>query len=230
MVIDWLSIMYQGLLVTLQLVGYSALIATAVGAVLAVMFISPYRPLRWLAQLYVDIFRSIPLLALLFFFNYVLGKYTFALGLTPFALAVVCLALNEAAYVGEVYRAVIRSVPSTQWEAGTSLGMSWRKTLIYIVIPQALPPAVPGTLNMVIQLMKNSALASLISVNEVSLVASVLVSENFMPLEVFSVLALLYLAIIVPLTLMSDRLERFLAVRFGLSDKAVTALRVREAG
>src|SRR5690606_17704401 len=111
-----------------------------------------------------------------------------------------------------------------------SLGMSWRKTLIYIVIPQALPPAVPGTLNMVIQLMKNSALASLISVNEVSLVASVLVSENFMPLEVFSVLALLYLAIIVPLTLMSDRLERFLAVRFGLSDKAVTALRVREAG
>ncbi len=217
MLANWLYIMAGGLIVTLQLVALSGLIAIVLGAVLATMFVSPIRWIRALAQLYVDIFRSIPLLALLFFLYYVLGRYTHSLGLTSFSLAVIALALNEAAYVAEVYRGGLRSVPGAQWEAGKSIGLGWWSVFMRIIVPQALPPAMPATLNMIIQLIKNSALASLIAVNEVSMIATILVSETFKPLEVFSVLAVLYLAIVVPLTLVSSRAETLLARKLGLA-------------
>lgn len=212
----WAGVMAAGLCVTLELVALAGLIAILLGAAVAVMFISPHRYIRILAQLYVDIFRSIPLLALLFFLYYVLGRYTETLGLTAFSLAVLGLALNEAAYVSEVYRAGLRSIPYMQWEAGTSLGLGWWGVFGRIILPQALPPAMPATLNMLIQLIKNSALASLIAVNEVSMSATILVSETFMPLEVFSLLALMYLAVIVPLTLLSGRIEAFIASKLGV--------------
>ena len=216
MLANWLYIMAGGLIVTLQLVALSGLIAIVLGAILATMFVSPIRWIRALAQLYVDIFRSIPLLALLFFLYYVLGRYTHSLGLTSFSLAVIALALNEAAYVAEVYRGGLRSVPGAQWEAGKSIGLGWWSVFMRIIVPQA-PPAMPATLNMIIQLIKNSALASLIAVNEVSMIATILVSETFKPLEVFSVLAVLYLAIVVPLTLVSSRAETLLARKLGLA-------------
>lgn len=213
----WAGVMAAGLWVTLELVALAGLISILLGAALSVMFISPHRFVRAIARLYVDIFRSIPLLALLFFLYYVLGRYTETLGLSSFALAVLGLALNEAAYVSEIYRAGLRSVPDMQWEAGTSLGLGWWGVFTRVILPQALPPAMPATLNMLIQLIKNSALASLIAVNEVSMSATILVSETFKPFEVFTLLAVMYLALIVPLTLLSGKVETFLARRLGLA-------------
>lgn len=215
----WLELLGAGMIVTLELVAISGVFVILLGSLLAIMFISPLKWVRGLAQLYVDIFRSIPLLALLIFLYYVLGQYAHRLGLSAFSLAVIGLVLNEAAYLSEVYRSGLRAIPPAQWEAGTSLGLHWSTVLWRIIIPQALPPAVPATLNTMIQLIKNSALASLIAVNEVSMVATILVSETFMPFEVFMVLALMYLAIIVPLTLVTGRAETLLARRIGLASR-----------
>ena len=153
MLANWLYILAGGLIVTLQLVALSGLIAIVLGAILATMFVSPIRWIRALAQLYVDIFRSIPLLALLFFLYYVLGRYTHSLGLTSFSLAVIALALNEAAYVAEVNRGVLRSVPGAQWEAGKSIGLGWWSVFMRIIVPQALPPAMPARAASILRLL-----------------------------------------------------------------------------
>jgi len=215
---EWTGILLGGLLVSGELVLWAGLLAIVLGLAVAVMSVCPNTSLRLTAMCYIELFRSIPLLALLIFLYYVLGKYTGAFGLSPFYLAVIGLALNEAAYLGDVYRASLESVSEGQWEAAKSIGLSWSATLVLVALPQALPPAIPITLNMAIQLIKNSALASLIAVDEVSMRASILVSETFLPLQVFSLLAILYLLITLPLMLVSSRAERLVARQLGLSD------------
>jgi len=215
--VRWTGILAGGLWVTLQLVALAGVITVVLAVGIAIMSISQRALVRMVAQVYVDVFRSIPLLALLIFLYYVLGRYVAAIGLSAFALAAIGLALNEAAYVAEVYRAGLKSIPEQQWEAGASLGLGWGGVLRLIILPQALPPAIPVTLNMLIGLIKNSALASLIAVDEVSMKATILVSETFLPLEVFLLLAVMYLAIIIPLTMVTGRAEALVARRLGLA-------------
>jgi His/Glu/Gln/Arg/opine family amino acid ABC transporter permease subunit len=209
--ISWLAILAGGLIVTIKLSAFTTLFTIAWSTLLSLCAISPWRPLRVLAVLYNDLLRSIPLLALLIFFYYGLGRLAAALGLPAFWLAVAALTINESAYLAEVYRGTLLSVPPAQWEAAASLGLGWGSTVRLVILPQVLAAGVPSTLNMLIGVIKNSSLASLIAVNEVTLAATILVSQTFEPMQVYLVLAVLYLALIVPIGLLSRWLER----RFG---------------
>jgi His/Glu/Gln/Arg/opine family amino acid ABC transporter permease subunit len=205
--VSWFAILAGGLVVTLELVIFTALFTIALSAVLAICSISPWRLVQGLASLYTDLMRSIPLLALLIFLYYGLGRIAVALGVSAFWLVVAGLTMSESAYLAEIYRGGLLSIPESQWEAAASIGLGWPSTVRLVVLPQALPAAVPSTLNMLITIIKDSSLASLVAVGEVTLVATILVSQTFKPMQVYLVLALLYLMLIVPISLLARWVE-----------------------
>jgi len=206
-IVSWLAILSAGLVVTIELSLITTAFTVVLSAALALCRVSPWRPVRVFATLYADLFRSIPLLALLIFFYYGLGRVAVKFGISGFWLVVAGLTLSESAYLGEVYRGGLLAIPQTQWEAAISLGLGWPSTIWRVVLPQAVPSAIPSTVNMLISIIKNSSLASLVAVNEVTLVATIVVSNTFEPMQVYLVLALLYLAMIVPISLLSRWLE-----------------------
>ena len=207
-VISWLAILAGGLIVTIKLSAFTILFTVAFSTVLSICAISPWRPLRVLTGLYTDLFRSIPLLALLIFFYYGLGRFANELGISAFWLAVAGLTINESAYLGEIYRGTLLAIPQTQWEAAASLGLGWVSIVRLVILPQVLPSGIPSTLNMLIGIIKNSSLASLIAVSEVTLAATILVSQTFEPMQVYIVLAVLYLILILPISLLARLIER----------------------
>lgn len=204
-----------GLVVTLELSAATILISVVWAVVLAVCNTSPWLPLRIVARLWVDLFRSVPTLALLIFVYYGLGRFVAHWQLPPLSLAVIGLTLGESAFLSEVYRAGLEAIPKSQADAAASLGFGWAKTTFLVILPQALFAAIPGTANMVIFTIKDSSLASLIATPEVTAAANRLVSDTFEPLQVYFLLALLYLAVILPLTAATGRIEAVLDKRFG---------------
>ncbi len=192
---------------TLQLTLIVALLSAPAAMLVAVAAISPWWPVRMAAKGFTDVFRAIPLLALLVFVYYGLGPLAGAIGLTAFSLAVIALVINEAAYLSEVYRGGLLAIPPSQWEAASSLGLGWTSSIRRVILPQALLPAVPATVVNVIQLIKDTSLASLITVKEVTLVTQGIVYATFRPVEAYLLLACLYLAIIIPLTVFGVRVE-----------------------
>lgn len=206
-ILPWLAIMVGGLVVTVQLTIIAGTLTIVVSILVAVASISPWRLVRVVARIGVDVFRSIPLLLLLVFVYYGLGPLLVKVGLSAFSLAVIALVLNESAYLAEVYRGSLQSIPRTQWEAAYSLGLSWPLSLGVVVLPQALRPAIPSTLIQLIWVIKNTSLASLVAVKEVTLVAQGIVYDTFEPIQVYLLLGALYMALIIPLTVVASRFE-----------------------
>jgi His/Glu/Gln/Arg/opine family amino acid ABC transporter permease subunit len=217
--VTWIPVLAQGFVVTLELAAVTCLFAFALAAAVAVSSISRSRSVRLLARSYVEIFRSIPILALLFFLYYGLGPLTSQLGISAFWIAVAALSVIEAAYLAEIFRAALQSVTSAQWDAGESLGLGWAATLRLVIFPQAVPSALPGATNMMITIIKDTSLASLVAVNEITLAANNLIGVNFEPIQVFALLALFYLVLVVLLSLAARRLERIVARAIGLEER-----------
>jgi His/Glu/Gln/Arg/opine family amino acid ABC transporter permease subunit len=212
----WIRTLGVGFEVTLELAGLTTLFAVLVATLIAVLALSPSKLSRIFAGMYVDVFRSIPILALLIFVYYGLGPLVNRLGISAFWLAVVSLTLIEAAYLAEIYRAALQSVEGEQWNAGASLGLNWSSTLRLIILPQAAASGLPGTVNMVIAIIKDSSLASLVAVNEITLAATQLVSMTFKPIPVYALLTLFYLALIVPFSFVTRLVERAFFKHIGL--------------
>jgi polar amino acid transport system permease protein len=187
------------------------IVAVVIATVAAIAAISPARPVRWAAIGYIDLFRAIPILALLIFIYFAAGPLLVRARINPLWLAGVTLGVGEGAYLGEIYRSGLRAVPGMQWDAASSLGFRWVQTVRLVILPQAVGPAIPSTLNMLISIIKDSALASLIAIAELTQHAQLLVSITFEPMKVYIVLSVVYLAMIIPLTIMTAWLER----RFG---------------
>jgi His/Glu/Gln/Arg/opine family amino acid ABC transporter permease subunit len=204
----WLHELWPGLKVTLQVSLWTTVASVCWSLVLALASISPSRTARMAATLYVDLFRSIPLLALLFFTYYGLGSITVSLHISALWLGIGGLVLSESAYLAEVYRSTFQAVPATQWEAGASLGLRWHQIVRHVVVPQFILPAIPTTLVMLIAVLKNSSLLSIIAINELTLTAESLIAETFKPLQIYLLLAAIYLAVTVPLGYLSRALER----------------------
>lgn len=213
----WLAILAGGLVVTIELAAATLVLSILLAGVLALMSISPLRVLRIFATVYVDVFRSIPILALAISVYYGLGAQLTSLGISPFETAVGVLTLIEGAYLAELYRGSLQSIRQQQWDAASSIGLGWMSTVRQVILPQALPPAVPITLNMAIAIIKDSSLVSLIAVSEITLVANQLIAETFQPIQVYTMVALLYIALILPLSFISKRLEIIVSRRLGLT-------------
>jgi polar amino acid transport system permease protein len=212
----WLAILVGGFVVTIRLAAATLVLSIVLAGVLALMSISPLRILRVFAAVYVDVFRSIPILALAISVYYGLGVSLHQLGITPFGTGVAVLTAIESAYLAELYRGSLEAIRQPQWDAASSIGLGWASTIRHVILPQALPPAIPITLNMAIAIIKDSSLVSLIAVNEITLVANQLIAETFKPIQIYAMVALLYIALILPLAQVSRRIEALVARRLGL--------------
>lgn len=217
--LGWLAILAGGLVVTIQLAAATLVLSVVLAGALALMSLSPWRVFRIIAAVYVDVFRSIPILALAISVYYGLGATLTSLGITPIETAIGVLTLIESAYLAELYRGALQSIRQQQWDAASSLGLGWASTVRQIIIPQALPPAVPITLNMAIAIIKDSSLVSLIAVSEITLVANQLIAETFQPMQIYLMVAVLYIALILPLSLISKRIEIVVRRRLGLTQQ-----------
>lgn len=223
--LSWLGALSAGLVVTLEISGVTLVLTIILSALLALLGLYPAKPVRALASSYIELFRSIPLLALLFFLYYGLGSLAARAHISPTWLAAGILTMSESAYLGAVYRATLQAIPRTQWEAAASLGLPWRRQALLVILPQAIPAAIPSTVNAAIGIVKDSSLVSIIAVNELTLSATSLVSTTFEPFQVYLVLAGLYLAMIIPMAVLSRYLERKVSV-YGVASQQARSPRL----
>lgn len=189
---ELLPLLLQGTLVTIRITLLAALLATALALVAALGKMSRWRPARWTANLYIEVFRGTSLLVQLFWLFFVLPLPPFNLSLTPFTVAVLGLGLNIGAYGAEVMRGAFAAVPRGQIEAAIALNIPPLHRFLDIVLPQALVNAIPPGTNLLIELLKGTSLVSLITLADLSFRANQLVEATFRSGEIFMITLLIY--------------------------------------
>lgn len=183
----------EGLRVTLQLTFGGALCALVFALTAGLARRSERRFLRWPANLYVEVFRGTSAMVQLFWFYFALPL--FGLSMPALVTGVLVLGLNSGAYGAEIVRNAIVHVPHEQWEAGRALNLDERHILLRIVIPQALPLMLPPAGNLLIELMKNTALASLITLSELTFTAQVQRAATLETVPLFALTLLIYFVV-----------------------------------
>jgi polar amino acid transport system permease protein len=171
---------------------------------------SSWRPARWASRGYVECFRAVPLLVLLLWVYYGLPVVS-GLRLDAFLAGVLSLALSDAAFEAEVFRAGLQSVAKGQREAAETLGLSRWQTFRYVVFPQAIRTILPALGNQFVYVMKMSSLVSVVGLQELTRRANELNVTEYRPLEIYSLLVLEYLLLILLTSWLVRRLERRLA-------------------
>ncbi|HEY9556821.1 MAG TPA: ectoine/hydroxyectoine ABC transporter permease subunit EhuD [Acidimicrobiales bacterium] len=198
--------MLRGLRVTVEVTVVGIAIALVLGLVLAMLRRSHRRAIRWPVGLMVEFIRSTPLLVQLFFIFYVLPDYD--IRLSGWSTIVIGLALHYACYTSETYRAGIESVPKGQWEASTAINLTRMQTWRHVILPQAIPTALPALGNYVVASLKDAPLASSVSVVGILAVAKEIQGDTFRGMEPFTIAGVLFLLVSVPLAILVRLLEK----------------------
>jgi polar amino acid transport system permease protein len=180
-IFEYFPALWQGFLNTLMLSGLGFAGAMILGVVACALTIQPVRWLRAPAVAYVDVIRATPLLAQLYFLYF--GLPRLGILLPEILIGIVALALNSGAYVAEIIRSGILSVPRGQFEASMSSGFTYLQRMRFIILPQAIRPTVSPLIGQAIVLVKDSSLLSLISVVELARVGQQIALDRFMPVE-----------------------------------------------
>ena len=197
MMFDWSVIwqyreeLAQGAELTLLLTVSTMIIAVPVGVLLALMRLSNFRPLSIVSACYVEFFRNIPLILLVYWAFYVM-PVVIGVSFSPLATALSALCLNVAAYNAETFRAGINSIRKGQMEAAIALGMSRWQAMRHIVIPQAARRVLPILATTWVSLFKDTSLVSVIAVGELAHVALQIRSQSFRVLEMLTAMAVIY--------------------------------------
>ncbi|TWB41866.1 ABC transporter permease [Nitrospirillum pindoramense] len=189
-----------GASLTVQLVTLSLLVGLVLATVVAVMRLSHLPPLRWLARGYIHVFRSTPLLVQIFLIYYGLGQFDavrqsvlWPLLREPYWCAIIAFTLNTGAYTAEIMRGGIEAVPHGQIEAAKACGMNGSLLFRRIVLPQAFRLALPAYGNEIILMLQGSALASTITLMDLTGVAKDIASRTYQPIEAFCLAGAIYL-------------------------------------
>jgi len=211
-VLDSLPLLLRGLVVTVELWVVAFAVGLSLGLAVSLARISGRAWLNGPAIAYVEIFRNTPVLVQLIWFYYafpiVLGQQ-----LSPFTAAALGLTLNTSAYSAEIFRGGILSIARGQWEGAKAIGMTRAMTMRRIILPQVMRRMLPAFTNRAIELAKVTSLASLLAVNEIMYEGRLISSTYYRPLEVLTVVALMYFLLIYPGSYLAARLERLLATR-----------------
>jgi His/Glu/Gln/Arg/opine family amino acid ABC transporter permease subunit len=202
----WLPPLLRAAKFTLNIALLSILVGAVVGLLLALLKMSRRPILRRPAELYIEVIRGTPALAQLYIVYF--GLAGVGLTLDNVTAAVVALGLNAAAYMAEIYRAGIESVHAGQREAAMSLGMTPLQALRFIVLPQAWRVVLPPGANLGIAVLKDTSLASAIATPELMSRAYDLVGQTWRPMPIYIVVALMYMAMCLPLGQLVHHLER----------------------
>lgn len=206
LIVDSLPLLLQGAFVSIQIAAFGALIGIIFGTLLGLAQTSKSRIFRWISTLYVTIIRGIPMLIQILAAFYILPQ----LGVTlpAFWVAIIAIGLNSAAYVSQIIKTGIRSIGKGQIEAGRVLGLSNLQITRYIILPQAFRVVIPSLGNEFITLVKDSSLASVIGVVELTKEGNYIRAKTFDAISVFFAVACIYLIITTTLSLFINWLER----------------------
>ena len=200
----WYLIMAAQWTVLLSLVAFAG--GALVGLPIALMRVSPSHSLRIVASGYIQLIQGTPLLILLFLTYFGLGILGYKL--TPLVAAGLALTLYAAAFLGEIWRGCIEAVPRTQWEASDCLGLDRFQQYAYVILPQAYKMAIPPTVGFMVQIVKNTSLASVVGFVELARAGQIVNNSTFEPFIIFCIVAAIYFAMCYPLSLASRFLER----------------------
>ena len=181
------------------------------GLILLVFRMTEKRSAKFFVSTYVQIFQGTPLLMQLFLAYF--GLALFGWKLSPWVAASLALMLYTSAFLVEIWRGCVNAVPKGQWEASASLALSFRQQLQYVVLPQAFRISIPPTVGFLVQVIKGTALASVIGFVELTKAATMITNATFEPFIVYSLVALLYFLMCYPISLYARSLEERLNVR-----------------
>jgi len=197
----------QGAVTTLRLALLVILFGTILGILIGMVRRSSVPFLPAIAKVYIILFRAIPTLILLVWFYYV-APIIFGIQFTPFITAVIAMSISLSAFVAETFRAAVESIPKNQFESGITLGLSQAQTMIYIIIPQAVKNMLPNLLGLYVTELKNTSLASVIAVDEILHKSGAISSVTYRPLEIYTTVAVAYLVIVIPFSLLAEWAEK----------------------
>ena len=164
---------------------------------------------RIAVMLYVELFQSTPLLLQLFLVYFGLPKL--GIEVSAWLAAAVCLTLYSSAFLTDIWRGSVEAIPRGQWDGSASLGLHYISQLRLVIFPQATRMAIPPTVGFLVQLVKSTALASIVGYHELTKTAQILTNATFQPFVIYGLVALIYFAICYPLTKWSRGLEKRLA-------------------
>lgn len=195
---------------TLALTAIAFLGGGLLGLAVMMLRIVPLRPLNWLAVGWIQAIQGTPLLAQIFVFFF--GFAIFGYRVSPWVAAGVAFSIYASAFLAEIWRGCVEAIPRQQWEASAALGLSFPQQLRHVILPQALRIAIPPTVGFLVQLIKNTSLASTIGFIELTREGQITTGATFRPLTVYGIVAVLYFCICFPLSQWSQHLERRLNV------------------
>ncbi|AUX79587.1 MULTISPECIES: amino acid ABC transporter permease [Sinorhizobium] len=202
----FLPVLMQGAYLTVLVTLGAFVLATVLGLTLAFMRVSGIAPLAWTARTMIVVVRGIPGMVTLFYIYFVMPDL--GLSLTALQAAVIGLGIAYSPYMAELFRAGIEAIDRGQTEAALSIGMGWSLLMRRVILPQAIRVALPPYGSTMVMLLKDSSLASTITVAELSLQGKLLASSTFENTTIFTLVALTYLAMSLPLTALNGWLER----------------------
>jgi len=204
----FLPLLLSGFLISVSVAVCSFIIAMLGGLLLAVSKMSKSKWVSRLASWYIEIIRGTPALTQLFIIYFGLSQY--GIDVPGFLAAVIGLGLNGAAYVAEIFRAGLTAIPDGQRQAALSLGLTPLQTFSHILVPQAFRLMLPPFCSYSIQLLKDTSLASVVAAPEIMFRARMLVAETYLSMQIYLLVAAIYLMISIPLGILANHLHQHL--------------------
>ena len=203
---EFLPILLQGVGLTIVVTLGSLILSTVLGLIWALLRVSGVRALAGLSAGLINLIRGIPIIVLLFYLYFVMPD--FGIALSALQAAIIGLGLAYSAYQAENFRAGIEAIDRGQIEAAQAIGMGWWLTMRRVILPQAIRIVLPPYGNIMIMLLKDSSQASTITVAELALQGKLIASSTFKNTSVFTLVALMYLTMSIPLILLVRHFEK----------------------
>ena len=202
-----LKFLISGFTTTIYISLVSIFISIILGLIIAIPSLAKSKFLTYLNIGYVEIVRAIPLLVLILWIYYGLPIMT-GISFSPFVSGIIALSISESAFQAEIFRAGINSIKKSQWEAGSSLGLSFFRKLRLVILPQAIKNILPAIGNQFVYVLKMSSLVSIIGIGDLTRKANELVVTTYRPLEIYTFLILEYLVLILIVSYLVRKLEK----------------------
>jgi cystine transport system permease protein len=220
LVSSFTKILIPGIKVTIPLTLESFAVSFVLGMLLAIVQVADIKVLKQISKIYIWIFRGTPLIVQLFIIFF--GLPSIGIVLDAFPAAVIAFGMNLGAYNAEVFRSAILAVPKGQMEAASMIGLNYPQTLFRVILPQAFPIAFPSLFNNLISLLKDTSLASSITVVELFTTAQQIAARTYEPFALYCEAAVIYLAFSTLLTWLQSYLEKKLVWRTKEEDLVTT--------
>ena len=207
LMVNSLPLLIAGAGITVEITAMSVFLGLVIGCMLGIARQCNIKPIRYIANVYVDFIRGTPLLVQIFLVYFALPGIIGS-RVDPFVAAISACSINSGAYIAEIFRAGIQSIDKGQMEAGRSLGMTWAQTMRYIIMPQAFKRIIPPLGNEFIAMLKDSSLVSVIGFEELTRRGQLIIARTYASFEIWMAVALVYLVMTFAVARFTGYLER----------------------